>query len=307
MVRKSVILGLFVFFSGCSYSTPPEKKIKTDSVKAKPGFQCSKATSVVEKHICASTELSQLDARMSRFYKDARSRNIPDIKSSQREWIKSRNNCQKANKADIDSCLLFLYKQRVAELAGRLSVVETQTAADTKATVSDAGIRLPANYQDLSQIELLGVLGAGDRCREKTEQHKKRYVQFYNFDNQDQLLALACEIGAYQDHYLTFYLKKNNATYKAYPMSWQLPVFNQKWLLEKNIKIGGKLQIESKNRTLTSLRLYSAFGSCGYQVNYDLSHLTNQNTLESLTPVSLTADNDCENGVLVDDWPVVSL
>jgi uncharacterized protein len=52
-------------------------------------FDCGKATTKVEKTICADARLASLDVELARTYKEA-SAHI-DLKESQREWLKTRD------------------------------------------------------------------------------------------------------------------------------------------------------------------------------------------------------------------------
>jgi uncharacterized protein len=76
-------------------------------------FDCAKATTPVEKMICASEKLSALDEHMGRYYATARAelgRARSCLTESQRAWIKRRGTC-----AD-EPCLERVYLGRLAEL-----------------------------------------------------------------------------------------------------------------------------------------------------------------------------------------------
>jgi uncharacterized protein YecT (DUF1311 family) len=77
-------------------------------------FDCEKATTVIEKMICANSELSDLDEIMGRAYSTARyaeaTRNA--VKLAQQRWIKeTRNQC-----TDV-TCLRNAYTTRLNQLA----------------------------------------------------------------------------------------------------------------------------------------------------------------------------------------------
>ena len=77
-------------------------------------FDCAKATTKVEKAICADAQVSELDEHLGRFYFAARERlaeNASCLASDQREWLRRRNACADA------ACLRKLYLDRLAELA----------------------------------------------------------------------------------------------------------------------------------------------------------------------------------------------
>lgn len=76
-------------------------------------FDCAKASTKVEKLICADRELSELDDRMANAYEwdteggDA----LPRFRGSQKAWLAKRNAC-----ADAD-CVRQRYDERIAELS----------------------------------------------------------------------------------------------------------------------------------------------------------------------------------------------
>lgn len=75
-------------------------------------FDCTKATSKVEKLICSHSELTKLDEDMGRVYGEVRKK-TPDemlLNRQQREWLKWRNRCQDA------VCLDERYRQRIVAL-----------------------------------------------------------------------------------------------------------------------------------------------------------------------------------------------
>ncbi len=78
------------------------------------GFDCSKASTLVEKAICSDSELSKLDDLLTISYKEAL-RNISDtdkLKSEQRNWLSNtRNKCQDAD------CLKRAYNKRISDIS----------------------------------------------------------------------------------------------------------------------------------------------------------------------------------------------
>ena len=79
-----------------------------------PSFDCTKASSVVEKLICSTPELAAADSEMAGVYKRAYAAHGPDsasIKQGQREFIAKRNLCGTA------ACVSDAYRLRRAELA----------------------------------------------------------------------------------------------------------------------------------------------------------------------------------------------
>src|SRR5690349_14456577 len=73
-------------------------------------FDCRKATTAVEKMICADADLSKLDDQMARAFTDAR-RNVGVNVIEQGAWLKNvRNRCANVG------CLKDAYQGRIAQL-----------------------------------------------------------------------------------------------------------------------------------------------------------------------------------------------
>lgn len=83
---------------------------------AKPSFDCAKASSGVEKMICAEEDLAKLDVELSKVY-SSRFNQAPDeakksMRGSQLEWLKTRRNiCM-----DV-ACLKKEYNARIEEIS----------------------------------------------------------------------------------------------------------------------------------------------------------------------------------------------
>ena len=79
-------------------------------------FDCTKATTLVEKTICADAQLSARDDALMEAYKQAlvETKDANRVKAVQRAWLKNvRNKCQ-----DVTS-LFSAYDKRIAELGGK--------------------------------------------------------------------------------------------------------------------------------------------------------------------------------------------
>lgn len=75
-------------------------------------FDCAKASTEVEKMICADPELSKLDEELGKAYSEALKKvpNADALKQQQLEWMKERNAC-----GDTD-CVEMAYRSRIGEL-----------------------------------------------------------------------------------------------------------------------------------------------------------------------------------------------
>lgn len=72
-------------------------------------FNCAKASSKVEKLICADAELGKLDQDLAEIYKEALAK-VPAVKAEQRAWLAARNQCKDT------ACLKTAYNDRLLEL-----------------------------------------------------------------------------------------------------------------------------------------------------------------------------------------------
>lgn len=77
-------------------------------------FDCTKALTHIEKTICSDKELSAMDDRLGRLYKDvlAHPSNAASVKTEQKAWLALRDQC-----ANPD-CLKKAYADRIAALSG---------------------------------------------------------------------------------------------------------------------------------------------------------------------------------------------
>jgi len=85
----------------------------------KAGFDCRKASTAIEKSICTDKRVAMADLEINQQYKKARMKlagiERKVLKTSQRSWIKQRNQCLVTDKVDM-SCLALSYANRLATL-----------------------------------------------------------------------------------------------------------------------------------------------------------------------------------------------
>jgi len=124
------------------------------------GFDCNKASTLVEKAICSDSELSKLDDLLMISYKEALG-NISDtdkLKSEQRDWLSNtRNKCQDAD------CLKRAYNKRISAI-NDITALHNQVS---KKTIKNADSLWAGEWNriDSSQHE-----GAGVKITKKTTQ-----------------------------------------------------------------------------------------------------------------------------------------
>jgi uncharacterized protein len=88
---------------------------------ATPSFVCGKATGWVEKTVCGSDRLSELDLQLAvayaRMLKMLNGQGRKSLESEQRAWWASRNECRKAS--EPAACLEGRYEARIGALESR--------------------------------------------------------------------------------------------------------------------------------------------------------------------------------------------
>ena len=108
---KYLLLAFVIIISDLSYTY----------AKVSPSFDCTKATTEVEKLICSDDELAKLDVEMNKWYKKARlwratyskSSNI-ELQNSQNRWLQRRNNFECfSQETDKKKCLISLYNEAI--------------------------------------------------------------------------------------------------------------------------------------------------------------------------------------------------
>lgn len=107
---KSIAL-LYALTIGCSLSGKAEAA----------SFDCSKASTTVERSICASPELSSLDDEMAKTFRAALAKGGEAIRPDQRIWMNQRNSCRDS------SCLLSAYKNRLDVLRDSMNITTRST------------------------------------------------------------------------------------------------------------------------------------------------------------------------------------
>lgn len=103
--------------------------------KLKPGFNCFKATTKIEKMICKESALAILDAEMTKVYKSSRKLKLSGVARKQRAWLSKRNKCEK--NVDISKCLRNQYKSQLQTLFRKVLVKLT---VDDKSYIPDVEI-----------------------------------------------------------------------------------------------------------------------------------------------------------------------
>lgn len=101
---RTLLVCLFLVFSNQSISA---------------GFDCGKATTKVEKSICANKDISLLDGSLSynykKFYKYKNEEQRSTFRTQQLAWIRDRDQNCKLSKS-LQDCLKIEYEKRISEI-----------------------------------------------------------------------------------------------------------------------------------------------------------------------------------------------
>jgi uncharacterized protein len=133
------------------------------------GFDCSKASTEVERYICANDEISGLDALLNKAYASGLKAGSPKgkegLRKSQREWTRGRDECLENYPAEAYFCVLKAYRSRILELgatSGLVAFYDAECAADEWDCdyAGDLAVRLGRNAE---AIRYYSVLCKADR------------------------------------------------------------------------------------------------------------------------------------------------
>jgi hypothetical protein len=117
------------------------------------GFDCSKATTRIEKMICADAELSKIDEELSSAYNEAlkKAADPAALKREQQVWLKERNACTDA------ACVKQAYEARLQGLSSSAAMpAPVEGKAPTKADDSTP----PAKKQLYGHCVDVGISGS---------------------------------------------------------------------------------------------------------------------------------------------------
>jgi uncharacterized protein len=111
-------------------------------------FDCVKASSHVEKMICADVKLSLLDENLSQVFKKAinATDDQDQLKKEQFAWMKERNKCQ-----DI-SCVQSLYSSKIQTLTKNVQTSKSDLSATSYLSLADKFVK---QYDETKQTKNL--------------------------------------------------------------------------------------------------------------------------------------------------------
>jgi uncharacterized protein YecT (DUF1311 family) len=118
--KYTAFFGLVLVAAGVMTGAPPR-------AHAAPSFDCKRASSIVEKEICGSTEFASLDSDIAASYSQVltvlSAADADALRADQRAWLKTRDDCgdlvhgdHPTIYADVFVCLREQLTARAAKL-----------------------------------------------------------------------------------------------------------------------------------------------------------------------------------------------
>ncbi len=130
------------FFASCVGVCGAVVALATTAIAAAPSFDCSRASAPVERLICSSDPLAELDGKLGAVFRETRERLDETARAAslreQRRWLQSRlTQCRIPASGDLPAeagddakrCLGTLYEARIAALETQINQPRTATAA----------------------------------------------------------------------------------------------------------------------------------------------------------------------------------
>lgn len=179
------------------------------------------------------------------------------------------------------------------------ALISIVACADTATKSVDAAAKSLRSKQseERSYDEWRRALGINDKnCSATFDGNTKRFVSLLRLTNDAQLLALTCELGAYQDGKRLYILRGERTT----PLTPVLPAFEKTWGFSKHEVVWGGRYIEGDYLVLENW--YAGSGECGYRALYSIEQVINE---PSPQPQKVFGDANCEDGIFIDDWPAI--
>lgn len=127
-------------------------------------FDCTKATTKIEKMICANSLISGLDEDLAKAYTEAmaNSSNPSYLKEGQRKWLSGRNRCLD------EGCLQEKYQQRLSELRQNVPSYEIIYPADVSEFDVDCN-----KTESVAEKLICKQIGSPEEQEWMMEHHKK--------------------------------------------------------------------------------------------------------------------------------------
>lgn len=109
-------------------------------------FDCNKATTKVEKLICADTAISKFDEELAAVYKTALQdeKQAEAVRQVQKQWLKERNGCSDA------ACVKRTYGTRLSSLKSSMTDGVTKQNVTTSTSKTKMALRTMSPVEDVA-------------------------------------------------------------------------------------------------------------------------------------------------------------
>lgn len=152
------------------------------------------------------------------------------------------------------------------------------------------------DWAGMSYGEWDKMLHISKKCPAKFDGHAERFISIRKLNESASILAISCELGAYQDGNRLYLLKGG----KASPVFPVLPKSYEDWHLETQEIVWGNQYVEGEHLVLENW--FAGSGECGYRALYLIADVIAQ---QSPTPAKVFGDINCQDETFVDDWPLI--
>lgn len=184
---------------------------------------------------------------------------------------------------------------------GALSKTENNSSSkELSSAVSNSSsseLALPEEWEELTHADWLEYLDVG-RCDARSEDNEARLKSWLHLDERARLLTLTCELGAYQDAFHVYII--DSVAHTVGPVTLERPRENDKSGEGKVVR--GALYKSDEEGIIELLYLSAATGACGWRALYPIEDVKKGGVIKA---AALFGDEDCYNGVTVNDWPAL--
>lgn len=158
------------------FAQAPEAAANKSEVQIRPTFDCAKASSRVEKLICANPQLAKLDVELLENYRQAIALELDlnALKATQQAWIKLRNACIDA------ACVNTSYSNRLVELKSQISLAQNVQKSKSSTTESSTSSSDKNSLTSLQKEEQRAVQEYEEemrKARSAQEQGRKSFAE----------------------------------------------------------------------------------------------------------------------------------
>jgi hypothetical protein len=217
------------------------------------GIDCAKATTHVEKLLCADPALVKADAAVAEAFATARdaASDPAAVRASQQDWLKVRSACPDA------ACLAKVQAERQAALAALTAEALRQNAAERARLRKLLG--WPENCEQSFQ-ELLSPDGRGATTLGTG-------VESHPLGDGRTLYSVQCDLAAYQATYVIMLQEKPEGPGTLL----RFPLYDRdgtKIVRSEDTFLAGALDFAPRTGELTVLTKARGIGDCGSYVRY---------------------------------------